>query len=212
MKTNPEIRIDARAALSGNWGKGIIVTIVYWLLSIVASLPQVLFPEGSVAGGIIYLLAYIFFAFPVAFGLNMTYLRFSRGETLDADHIFGAFNATFYKKSIAVNLLSAIYIFLWSLLLVVPGIIKSLSYFLAPYILIDNPSLTGEQAICQSMKMMDGHKMDLFLILLGYAGLSILSALLLFIPMLWIVPYYMTVFAKFYENVKADYAPVTVIE
>ncbi|MBR6720925.1 MAG: hypothetical protein IKL63_02200 [Alistipes sp.] len=52
MKTNPEIRIEARTALSGNWGKGIIVTIVYWLLSIVASLPQVLFPEGSVAGGI----------------------------------------------------------------------------------------------------------------------------------------------------------------
>ena len=96
-----------------------------------------------------------------------------------------------------------IYTFLWALLLVVPGIIKSLSYALAPYILADNPELKADEAINRSMEMMKGHKMDLFLIILGYVGLALLSLIALGIPLLWLYPYYQVVLAKFYEEVKA---------
>lgn len=87
-------------------------------------------------------------------------------------------------------LLIMIFTFLWTLLLIVPGIIKSLSYSLAPYILADNPELTANEAINRSMQMMQGHKMDLFLIVLGYAGFALLSILALGIPLLWLYPYY----------------------
>ncbi|MBQ2958658.1 MAG: DUF975 family protein [Alistipes sp.] len=86
----------------------------------------------------------------------------------------------------------------------IPGIIKGLSYSMAPYILLDNPEITAEEAICRSMEMMRGHKMDLFLMGLGYAGLAILSGFLLCIPLLWLVPYYVTVLTKFYEDLKAE--------
>ena len=94
---------------------------------------------------------------------------------------------------------------LWTMLFIIPGIIKSLSYALAPYILADNPELSANEAIDESIAMMKGHKADLFLIQLGYAALAILSLLALGIPLLWLDPYYKVVYAKFYEEVKAEY-------
>ena len=75
---------------------------------------------------------------------------------------------------------------------------------MAPYILADNPELSSEQAICRSMEMMEGHKMDYFLIWLGYLVLALLSILLLYIPMLWIAPYYQVVFTNFYLGLKEE--------
>ncbi|MBQ2289734.1 MAG: DUF975 family protein, partial [Bacteroidaceae bacterium] len=62
----------------------------------------------------------------------------------------------------------------------------------------------ADEAIEQSMKMTDGHKMNLFLIGLGMFGLFLLSGILLFIPGLWIAPYYQAVIAKYYEEVKCN--------
>ena len=174
------------------------------------STPQIVFGEESTLGNLLYAAAMIFFGYPLLYGINyFAFLRFSRTGELKVESIFGLFNSTHYLKTVCVALLTAIYTFLWTLLLIVPGIIKGLSYFLAPYILVDNPELNAEQAICRSMEMMKGHKMDLFLITLGYVGLGILSMFLLFIPMLWLMPYYQTVYAKFYEEIKATYQSTT---
>lgn len=206
MKTNSELRQVAKATMKGNWGMGIVVCLVGGLLMSLVSIPQVVAGEESILGNLLYVAAMIFFGYPLIYGVYyFAFLRFSRIGELKVENIFGIFNSTYYLKTVCVALLTAIYTFLWTLLLIVPGVIKGLSYFLAPYILIDNPELTADQAICRSMEMMKGHKMDLFLITLGYVGLSILSMFLLFIPMLWLVPYYLTVYAKFYEEVKATH-------
>ena len=63
----------------------------------------------------------------------------------------------------------SIYTFLWSLLLIIPGVIKGLSYSMTPFILTDKPELSANEAIELSMKMMDGHKMDLFVLLLIFS-------------------------------------------
>ena len=210
MKTNSELRQEAKAAMKGNWGMGICVFLVGSLLMSLVAIPQVSYGEESTLGNLLYGVAMIFFGYPLLYGINyFAFLRLSRIGELKVENIFGPFNSTYYLKTVCVALLTAIYTFLWTLLLIVPGVIKGLSYFLAPYILIDNPELNAEQAICRSMEMMKGHKMDLFLITLGYVGLGILSMFLLFIPMLWLVPYYLTVYAKFYEEVKATYQSTT---
>lgn len=196
MKTNSEIRQDAKVAMSGNWGDGIVFTIVYGVISGCAGALQAIVPAASL----------IFVVLPLGFGVILAYLRFTREGALNIKNMFDVFSSTYYWKSIAVGLLTGIYTLLWSLLLIVPGIIKAMSYALAQYVMADNPSLSAEQAICQSMKMMEGHKMDLFLMVLGYVALAFLSAFLLCIPMLWLTPYYSTVFAKFYEEVKAEHA------
>ena len=210
MKTNSELRQVAKATMKGNWGTGICVCLVGGLLMGLVSTPQIVFGEESPLGNLLYGVAMIFFGYPLLYGINyFAFLRLSRIGELKVENIFGPFNSTYYLKTVCVALLTAIYTFLWTLLLIVPGVIKGLSYFLAPYILIDNPELNAEQAICRSMEMMKGHKMDLFLITLGYVGLGILSVFLLFIPMLWLMPYYQTVYAKFYEEIKATYQSTT---
>ena len=99
----------------------------------------------------------------------------------------------------------SIYTFLWTLLLIIPGVIKGLSYSMTPFILTDKPELSANEAIELSMKMMDGHKMDLFVLLLIFCGLTLLSVVTLFIGLLWVTPYMYMRLAAFYEDVKAEY-------
>ena len=199
MKTNSEIRLTARETLKKTrGGEFLIPTLVYGLLAgVSAAIGQVM--------PLINLALSIFFLLPLGFGFTMMFLNFVRdGKQLSVDGVFGAFNKTYYKKSVVTMLLVGIYTFLWTLLLIVPGIIKSLGYSMTAMVLAENPELGANEAIDRSAAMMQGHKMDLFLILLGYIGLTLLSALLLFIPMLWIAPYYQTVLAKFYLELKNE--------
>lgn len=173
--------------MQGNWKSMVITTFVFGFVAFFTkcSFPLVLF---------VYC--------PLALGYVMTMMGFVRGtKRVEVEGIFSAFTSQYYWKSLVLGLLMSVYIFLWSLLFVVPGIVKACSYFLAPYILADNPDMTAEEAICRSMQLMDGHKMSLFMMLLGYGVIVMLSSLLLFIPLLWITPYFHVVFVKFYEEV-----------
>lgn len=159
---------------------------------------------GAIAGLAVLLLIFVYL--PINFGLLRTFLAFARDKRpLTIEGLFCAFNNTYYWKAIGTGLLSGIYTFLWTLLLIVPGIIKGLSYAMALYIVSDNPEIGCDEAIERSMAMMRGHKMRLFLMQLGMIGWSLLSLLTLGIAMLWIVPYYQTVFANFYLEIKAEY-------
>lgn len=207
MKTNSELRKDAKARMSGNWTAGVMLTLVVLIVSsLFASISYLV--NNEALSLVCRIVIYLFLSFPLTVGLYMAFLSFARGEELNVSTLFGAFNRTYYKKSVVLCFLMSIYTYLWMLLLIIPGFIKSLSYSMAPYILIENPDISAEMAIRRSMAMMNGHKMDLFLIYLGMIGLGILSALLLFIPLLWIVPYYQVVLAKFYFSLKEEQAPV----
>ena len=103
-------------------------------------------------------------------------------------------------------LLTGIFVFLWSLLLVIPGIIKLFSYSMTKYILEEYPELSASEAIDRSRAMMRGHKFDLFWLYLSFIGWAILCVLTAGIGYLWLVPYMETAETAFYEDVKADYA------
>ena len=174
--------------MSGNWSTMVLIALVF---GIIWSFTANSFP--------LVLLVYC----PLILGLAMMMLRFVRNNKgVVVRDLFYAFSSPLYRKSMRLGVQMFAYTFLWSLLFIVPGIVKFYSYLLAPYILADNPEITAEEAINRSEKLMDGHKMQLFLMSLGYLGLTLLSALLLFIPLLWLMPYYNSVYAKFYEEVK----------
>ena len=218
MKTNSQIRHEALELMKGNWTSGVVVTLLFLLVvSACATISSVAgLNLGSLAAGgngtvaesvgeILNLLVSIFVFYPLAMSLIIMYLSFvQRGEELSIKGLLNGFKSPYYGKSVVMYLLIAIYTFLWTLLLIVPGIIKGLSYSLAPYILAENPELTAGEAINRSMEMMKGYKMRLFLLSLGYLLLSLLSLLALGIPLLWLYPYYQVVIAKFYEEVKAN--------
>lgn len=111
---------------------------------------------------------------------------------------FDRFGTYFAQKFLRV-----LYVFLWCLLLIVPGIVAAYSYAMTPYILAENPELTASEAISRSKEMMNGHKMELFLLDFSFIGWSILSALTLNIGNLWLNPYRNAAVAAFYRELQA---------
>ena len=203
---------ESRVSLSGNWGKGILFTLFYWCLVVVVYFFVYLLlglcgiDLDSDVASFFELPLNIFFTIPLGFGLIIDFLSFVRdAKVLDVRNVFSTFNKIYYWKSIGVSLLMGIYIFLWALLLIIPGIVKALSYSMAQYIIAENPEMRAEEAIQRSMKMMDGHKMELFILYLIGFGLVILSVFTLFIGILWIMPWMQVAMAKFYLYVKEDY-------
>lgn len=122
----------------------------------------------------------------------------------DADYgtLFDGFKD--YLRIFLTMLLVQIYTVLWMLLLIVPGIIKSYSYSMTSFVLADNPDMKYDAAIEESMRLMKGHKMDLFLLDLSMIGWGILSLLTAGIGLLFLAPYNTTAHAHFYEGLLAE--------
>ena len=128
-------------------------------------------------------------------------LRYWRGETPTIGEVFASFRI--YKPSVLTMLLKNLYVFLWSLLFVIPGIIKSYAYSMVPYIIYENPNLTANQAIKMSKKMTDGYKGDLFVFYLSYFGWNLLSVITAgIVGILYVNPYIGVAHAGVYEDLK----------
>lgn len=187
MKSSSEFRAIAREALKGHWGEAALFVFVYALISgLCSAIPVV----GS-ASSLLLL--------PMGYALSVSFLRLLRGEELQIEWLFKNFNARVYKTA----LLQLLYTVLWTLLLIVPGIIKAYSYAMTYFLMNDNPELSGNEAIERSMAMMDGHKMRLFILDLTFIGWYLLSILTLCIALFWIIPYHRSARAAFYEDLKA---------
>ena len=122
---------------------------------------------------------------------------------MDIDRLFAGYRQ--FGRIFVAYLLIFVYTFLWTLLFIIPGIVKSYSYAMTPYILADHPELSGEQAISRSMAMMQGNKLRLFLLHLSFIGWAILATLTCGIGFLWLYPYIYASMAVFYEDVKKDF-------
>ena len=123
-----------------------------------------------------------------------------RGEKeLEVADLFTVYRDQF-ERSFLVELLMNIYIFLWALLLIVPGIVKSYSYAMAPYLMHDHPEMTASQAIDESMRLMEGNKMRLFMLDLSFIGWWLLCLITFGLLLFIVCPYQMTARAEFYRE------------
>lgn len=115
-------------------------------------------------------------------------LKASRGEEVGGiEEAFSCFAE--FLRYFLLNILIAIFVFLWSLLLIVPGIIASFAYSQAPYLMMDDPTLSPLKALRMSKKLMRGHKWEYFVLLLSFFGWLLLSALTMNLLDLWLQPY-----------------------
>ena len=163
-----------------------------------AKIPSLIIPMSTFTWVIAILVS-----FPLAYGFTLAFLHFLREDKEDTvEAMFCGFKT--YGRAIGVYLLEMVLIFLWLLLLIIPGIIKSLAYSLTFFISKDHPELSAYECIQRSNDMMKGHKMQLFLLYLGFFGLAILSVFTLFIGMLWLIPFFQVCLAEFYENLKEE--------
>lgn len=113
----------------------------------------------------------------------------------------------FYRfgAGFCLRLLTVLYTALWSLLFIIPGIVASYRYAMAPFILAEHPEYTASEAITASKEMMHGHKLDLFLLDLSFLGWALLSILTLGIGALWLNPYASAARAAFYRDISQTY-------
>ena len=194
MKSSKEYRDQAASALRGNYGTAIGVTLVYGL--IMGAL-------GSISLGIGVLI--LGGAFTV--GLCIAFVNLYRSDSgrMNFSDLFSGFSGGInFGSTIGLNILSALFIFLWSMLLFIPGIIASYAYSMAPYILYDHPEMTGLQAITASKLLMKGKKGKLFCLELSYIGWILLSILTFGILLIWVEPRMMAAKAAFYEDIKRE--------
>ena len=140
---------------------------------------------------------------PLSWGVTIFFLRIIRQENPDFNNLFDGFKD--YWRIFVTLFLRNLYTGLWALLLIVPGIIKAYSYAMTEYILKDDPEIGANAAIEKSMDMMQGHKMDLFLLHLSFIGWAILACFTLGLGFLVLYPYFTTTQAHFYEDLKAEY-------
>ena len=188
------LRNQAYEALRGKWTPAVVTSLVFCiLLGVAVSLSRV--------NALLYLIAYLGGASIVAIGmLYACWDLFTKGTLPEAGALFAPFKQ--YARTVGAVLLVFVYTLLWTLLLVIPGIIKAYSYSMTFYILRENPEMTAGDAITASQKMMDGHKMDLFLLSLSFIGWAILASITFGIGYLWLIPYIYTAYAAFYETLK----------
>lgn len=132
--------------------------------------------------------------------MALVFLKLSYREPAEVGDLFQPFQN--FVNTFFAGFLSAIFTFLWSLLFVIPGIVKALSYSQVYYIMCDHPEYTGREAIDASREMMRGHKGELFVLQLSFIGWFLLSALTFGLLMFYVMPYYQSTLTEYYRYLK----------
>ena len=147
-----------------------------------------------------------FAAFLIGGVLQMGYADFLLKQHDGKEAAFGDLFSKFdyFGTGFAQHFLRSLYTFLWTLLFIIPGIMKSYSYAMTPFILAENPNLTASQAIQRSENLMDGYKSDLFMLDLSFIGWSILAGLTLNLGHIALNPYRNAAYAAFYRQIQAE--------
>lgn len=143
---------------------------------------------------------------PINIGLSFFFIRNflrQRDDLTVTTPFTEAFNN--YPRKLGGTLWEALFVFLWSLLLVIPGIIKAISYSMTKYILADCPNVGAKNALKLSMRMTEGHKMEIFVLELSFLGWLILSALTLgILHVLFVGPYMESTMAAYYLELRTN--------
>lgn len=218
MKTRSELKSQAKEALKGNWGWAIAVTLVpsFALMPIYTILITFLImfigfnPTDTTIIVVIILILIVYLAFVLALiGFNVSQstamLDLIRNKRHDfEDAVLYAFKEKRYFKFLWMIIIESIFLYLWFLLFIIPGIIKSFSYSQTIYVLKDDlengQEVSVTSPITKSRELMDGHKWEYFVLQLSFLGWELLATLTLGIGYIWLVPYIYATDAAYYQS------------
>lgn len=210
MRTNQDYKNAALAALKGNWPQAVGAAIILFLMALLfsgsSSLGEILGFEPGLTftiEGVGFVLI-LFVMVPVSIGLeNSLRILYETGNGNVLANTFSIATGN-YLHIVWVYFVMEVKIFLWTLLLIVPGIIKSFAYAMTPYIAVEHPEYTPSQCTAESSRLMQGHKFDLFYLYLTFIGWALLSIITCGIGFFWLMPYMETTQAAFYNDLKAE--------
>lgn len=218
-----DYRAKARQDLTGKWTIALLAALAAGILGglmtgslgmsididaeIVQELPSIvqgyLLAVGSAAS--VLALAQFVLGGVVGLGYCSFLLKMHDGEEADIRDVFSQFHR--FTDGFLLYLLSGLFVALWSLLLVIPGIVAAYKYAMAPFLMLENPGMRAKEAIAASTERMDGHKWELFLLDLSFLGWDLLNVLTLGIGSLWLNPYKNAAYAAFYRSLSTKALP-----
>eukprot|EP00704_Kipferlia_bialata_P009918 g9918.t1 len=188
QKSAAVLRAEARMSLEGKWLSMAAFTFVYLSLCLGISYVPLIFPPSYFLTTVV-LAVQVFVLIPFQMGymamvrqaqnstpdLTALFLLFNPGSTPDLTALFLLFNPVYYLRIIGTCLLMGLFVILWSLLLIVPGIIAAFRYSQAFWIILQDPSCGCNEALDRSSAMMIGNKWKLFCLELSFIGWAILA-------------------------------------
>lgn len=190
-----ELKSMAKQQIKGKIGILFLISLLISIISgSVGSIINFVIPyAGSVIGTIIVTPAF-------ALSLAKIYLMITKGTNPEVKDTFSGFED--FWSAFKVTFLVGLFTFLWSLLFVVPGIIKSISYSMSLYVLAENKEKPALECIKESKKMTQGHKGEIFVLALSFIGWIYLGILTLGFLYIWLIPYMQTTFVNAYNKLK----------
>ncbi len=213
MFSAADCRKVARQALAGNWGWAILISFVSMLLSVGVS--QYFSDLLDVAEQTI--IHHVPFYFPVNWNLLWAAISFLFCQVIllgaalffiqvvlgQAPHVKVMFSRfSIWPKALGLYIFMGFFVFLWSLLLLVPGIIASFRYSMAVYLMAENTDLGIREAVNLSKQMMQGNKGRLFCLYISFIGWALLSVVTFGIGLFFLAPYMNAATAAFYLNLQ----------
>lgn len=203
------IKENAKKHYELNKWQNVLVCLVAGLISggiqFVVNISERSGAAGIILGlGLIGLAAGLLVVNVISMGGATWFHRSIKQEGLRMEEMFWTFRED-YGGNVLMMFLIGLYTVLWSLLFVIPGIIKAYSYSLAPYIKSENPNISASKAIELSKTMTNGHKMDLFVLGLSFIGWQLLNGLTFgILGIIYVNPYFNAAQAFAYEEIKED--------
>lgn len=187
------IKLAAKEQIRGNIANLFIAYLICTLIGgALTAIPAI----GTILG---------FAAYSVLeFGILLMLYDITAGGKPVISRMFDGIKVYNWLNIILTYFISAVFTALWSLLFVVPGIVKAISYSMAPYILVENPDMQPMDAINMSKAMMDGHKMDYFILMLSFIPWLLLCTITFGIAGIYVFPYIETTYFNFYYSIRGS--------
>ena len=217
--TRKKLKDNAKQSLRGNWGWAIIVFLItaiivgiftgagHWLDETYINYDgtNIFYQFASPIGSILLWIGSF-----IGLSRNIAFLELRDDQKEEKPYMaaFSVFTENRFGPELINFVLVSIFTFLWTWLLIIPGIIKAYSYSMTPYIVKDmvasDKQVGATDGINASKELMKSHKMDLFIFDLSFLGWNILAAITCGIGYLWVTPYYQTAKANFYRHIAGD--------
>ncbi|MBP0963580.1 MAG: DUF975 family protein [Oscillospiraceae bacterium] len=219
MWTRSELKNRAKLTLKGHYWTAFVASLVLGIAnggsggsSLTAQLEERMldgqspeyvigFAVGAIIAALLALAVAIFVGGPLEVGVRR-YFTSACCRQYDLGNLGFAFREGRYWNAVKTQVLCAVEIFLWSLLLVIPGIIKGYAYTFVPYILADNPHISPKRALQLSNQMTMGHKFEIFVLGLSFIGWYLLGTLACGVGVIFVTPYYESTMAELYMQLR----------
>lgn len=203
-----ELKMKAKGFLKGNYWKTFLVTLIItflvssinfkWNLDEYRDINFI--TSFFVRDVVLYYVLYIFVINVLKVGLVKYFIEGEKGD-VNIDYILYYFKHESYLNIVKVMFLQDLYIFLWSLLFVIPGIVKAYQYQFIPYLLAEEPTISSDEAFLITKGMTNNQKIDMFVLDLSFIGWYILGAFV-FIGSIFVVPYHEATRFQLYKTLK----------